>query len=439
MKTISIIGGGIGGLTAAVALRQRGFDATVYEAATELAPIGKGIGVPVNALLVLDQLGLGDAIAARGVEIDRAEIVDLAGGVLQHIDLTWLRETWGRCSIAIRRSDLQGVLREALPAEAIQLGKKLQHVRHEGDCVTACFTDGTEVVADVLIGADGLHSRVREAVTPGAPLRSAGQACYVGLTSFHLPDALRHVAREVWGGAFRFGFSPVTADQVYWFAPISTTPGQAALPESLGDLRRCYAAFPAPIPEILAHTAEADVLRLDLHDLPPLPRWWSQRAVLLGDAAHAMTPNLGQGGAQAIEDAYFLADALATCATPEKAFAHYEHQRKARTARLGATAWTLGRLAHAQRPWARGVRNWALRAMPQWMHRRQLTRPDPRAVSPANRTHSGALIAFPYPLLHRKNSTCSLFSGGFRHRTLALHSAFRQCLSSSVHGTPRLR
>src|SRR5690606_27889210 len=119
-KTI-VIGGGIGGLTAAIALRQRGLDAQVYEAADVLAPVGKGIGVPLNALLVLDRLGVGAEVSDRGVVIDRAEIFDQAAGLLQSIELSGLHHRWGRGSIAIQRSALQAALLGALPADAIHL------------------------------------------------------------------------------------------------------------------------------------------------------------------------------------------------------------------------------------------------------------------------------------------------------------------------------
>ena len=372
MQPLLIIGGGIGGLSAAIALRQRGFDAHVYEAAATLAPVGKGITVPLNALLVLDRMGVGANVAASGVAIEHASVHDLDSGLLQHLDLSGVHRRWNRGSIALQRSALQEVLLAALPAEVVHLGKRLAEIVQDGDTVTARFADGTSATGCVLVGADGVHSAVRGTVAPDARLRDAHQTCYLGLAPFRLPDALRHTAREVWGGAARFGFAPVAPDLVYWFAPLSTD--HHAVPGSADDLRARYASFPDPIPALIAATPFSALTRTELRDLLPLPRWSQGRVVLLGDAAHAMTPNLGQGGAQSIEDAEALADALAAHPHVHAAFAHYERARRARVQRITATSFVLGRLAHTRSPWLRAVRNGLLRATPDWVNRRQLDR-----------------------------------------------------------------
>ncbi len=368
-----VIGGGIGGLTAAIALQQRGIEAHVYEAAPVLAPVGKGIGVPTNALLVLDRLGLADAVAARGVEIEHAEICDLHAGVLQIVDLEAARRQHGRGTVTILRAELQAALLEGLAPGTLHAGKRLLSTEQHETGVAVQFEDGTTAAGDVLIGADGIHSRVREGVAPGTPTRYSGQTCFLGVARLRLPAPLNRTAREVWGGAARFGFSPVSDDLVYWFAPLTQPPGDFSANSVPDELRRLYGLFPHPIPAIIAHTAADDIIRVDLHDLTPLASWYRGRTVLLGDAAHAMTPNMGQGGAQAIEDAYVLAQSLAASASPEAAFAQYERIRRAKVQKIAATSWWLGRLAHAEQPWKRTLRNWALRATPAWVNRRQVS------------------------------------------------------------------
>ena len=171
LKRINVIGGGIGGLATAVALQQRGFDAHVYESAAALAPVGKGIWVPTNAMLVLDRLGLGDAVADRGVTLERVEVRDLGGDVLQAIDLTDVRERFGRTTVSVLRADLQDVLASALRPESLHLGRRCVGVRAEEFRPAAVFEDGDEAEADLVVGADGLRSVAREAVVRGVPLR----------------------------------------------------------------------------------------------------------------------------------------------------------------------------------------------------------------------------------------------------------------------------
>ena len=367
---ISVIGGGIGGLATAVALQQRGFDVHVYESAAELAPVGKGIWVPTNAMLVLDRLGLGDAVAARGVALERIEVRDKNGGVLQAIDLGDVHTRFGRTTVSILRADLQAVLVGALRAGTLHLGKRCIKVDRSDSGAVASFDDGTHAEGDIIVGADGVRSIVREAVSPNVSLRYSGQTCYLGVADLWLPPDLERTVWEVWGGAHRFGFSSVAADRVYWFAP-ATAPEGGWEPPDVTELGNRYADFPAPIPDIIRHTPEQDIIRVDLHDFAPITRWSRDRFVLVGDAAHAMTPNLGQGGAQALEDAYVLAEALAHENTLEAAFAAYARVRQPKATRIVNTAWWYGRLAHVEAPWLRGLRNTTLRLTPNRVNRRQ--------------------------------------------------------------------
>ncbi|MCB0008377.1 MAG: FAD-dependent monooxygenase, partial [Anaerolineales bacterium] len=164
---IMIVGGGIGGLTTAVALRQAGFAPLVYEAAPSLEPVGKGIWLPTNAMLVLERLGLAEALVALGIELTAIEVHDRATGRLQAIDLAAVKAHFGRTTTSILRADLQATLAAALPAESIQLGKRCVAVQQAEAGVTVTFADGSTAAADLLIGADGLRSVVRDQVAPG--------------------------------------------------------------------------------------------------------------------------------------------------------------------------------------------------------------------------------------------------------------------------------
>jgi 2-polyprenyl-6-methoxyphenol hydroxylase-like FAD-dependent oxidoreductase len=363
-----IIGGGIGGLAAAVALRRRGFEATVFEAAPELRPVGKGIWVPTNAMQVLHRLGLAEAVLNAGWPLERIQLRTVGGGLLLDADLHKVEAKYGHTTVSIHRAALVRVLADALPPGALRLGKQCTGIEADGAGVAARFADGSQARGDLVVAADGIRSAVREQVFPGVPLRYSGVTCYRGIADMELPADLARVCWEVWGGAARFGFSAVGPRQVYWFAPV-TAPADSPLPsgEALTSLLAGqYTGFPTPIPDILRHTPAEEIIRTDLYDFAPISRWWSGRVVLLGDAAHAMTPNLGQGGAQAVEDAYVLADRLAGCATVEEALREYERLRLPKVRWVVNTAWRFGRLAHLRGRWSQRLRDLVLR----WTARR---------------------------------------------------------------------
>jgi 2-polyprenyl-6-methoxyphenol hydroxylase-like FAD-dependent oxidoreductase len=370
-----VIGGGIGGLTAAVALRRRGIDAHVFEAAPALQPVGKGIWVPTNAMQVLDRLGLAGAVHAAGCPLERIEVCNLAGAVLMAVDVRAFAAKYGHPTISIHRADLVRVLAGALPPDALHLGKRLTGLAASDDGVIARFDDGSEARGDVLIGADGIRSAVRDYLFPGVPLRYSGQTCYRGVADLALPPELARTCREIWGGEARLGFSAVGEGPVYWFGTVSRPEGSPlATGAALADeLAARYAPFPGPIPTIVRATPPGEIIRTDLHDIPPLRRWWQGRVALLGDAAHAMTPNLGQGGAQAIEDAYVLAEQLGSRA-PDAAFAEYQRIRKPKADWVARTARGLGRMAHLRSGVLRRLRDLGLRLAPASAHARQIDR-----------------------------------------------------------------
>jgi 2-polyprenyl-6-methoxyphenol hydroxylase-like FAD-dependent oxidoreductase len=368
---ISIIGGGIGGLTLAIALQQRGIAAHVYEAAAELRPVGKGIWLPTNGMLVMERLGLADILVGQGIELERIEVHDQKQGRLQTIDLGVIKKQFGRTTTSILRADLQATLAAQIPAAQIHLGKRCTAVSQTPHTVTATFADGSNATSDLLIGADGLRSVVREQVAPAHPLRYSGQTCYLGLADIALPDDLLRVVREIWGGRLRFGYSAVAAERVYWFAP-QTAPAGAPPPAAPRvELLRAYADFPAPVREIIGKTDEAEMMKVDLHDIRPLQKWADGRLALLGDAAHGMTPNMGQGGAQAIEDAFALAHLLVESSDHQTAFSAYTALRQPKAHRVAALSRRFGQLAHLASPLLCTVRNGAFRLLPAGVNQRQ--------------------------------------------------------------------
>lgn len=367
-----IIGGGIGGLATAAALLRRGIDADVYESADALRAVGAGIWVPSNAMQVLDRLGLARAVREAGQPVDRAELRDWRGGVLQSMDFRRSARTYGFGTIAIHRAALQDVLAGAVPRDRLHLGRHARGLELRTADVEVVFADGGRVDAPVLVGADGVRSATRAAIAPDAELRYSGQTSYRGVARFELPAALRRVTREVWGPGRRFGFSALGDGRVYWFAALDSPAGETETPaESARRVAALAAGFPPPIPELVAATRPDGLTRTDMYDLRPMRSWHRGRAVLLGDAAHATTPNLGQGGAQAIEDAWVLADCLATH-EPSEAFRAYEERRMKEATRVVKRSRQIGRLAHLRHPVARAARNLLLRLTPGFVTRREM-------------------------------------------------------------------
>jgi 2-polyprenyl-6-methoxyphenol hydroxylase-like FAD-dependent oxidoreductase len=372
MARVIVIGGGIGGLATAIAFTRKGWDVSVYEASPELRPIGKGIWVPINGMQVLERLGLAARVSEAGWPLQFVELRTASGTLLSTIKLNEMTARYGHSIISILRADLVNILAKALAPQVLRLGSEFTHFTEESNQVRVHFRDGSEETADLLVGADGIHSRVREQMFPGVTLRYSGQTCFRGVSELALSEDLASTCREIWGGRNRFGFSAVGPRHVYWFAPQLSPQGvEDSIDLRMGHLLDSYREFPSPVPEILAATCAKDTIRTDLFDFPPISSWSRNNVVLLGDAAHAMTPNLGQGGAQAIEDAFVLAEQFEKAVSITEALDRYERIRMPRVKWIVNTAWSLGQVAHWQNPVARWARNSALRWMPSSLTVRQ--------------------------------------------------------------------
>jgi 2-polyprenyl-6-methoxyphenol hydroxylase-like FAD-dependent oxidoreductase len=234
---------------------------------------------------------------------------------------------------------------------------------------------GRVISPDLIIGADGLRSNVRDYVAPGNALRYSGQTSFRAVALLNLPKAFMKTSREIWAAHCRFGYAAIAPGEVYWFAALDSAAGQTQSPaETLAQLRKLLATFPAPVNRILDATAPTDILRTDMYDLPPFEGWSRGRVVLLGDAAHATTPNLGQGAAQAIEDALVLADQIANSTRLRDALKSYEEIRQPKTRFIVEQSWRIGRVAHVANPIGRAMRNLAVKFTPASVARRQLDR-----------------------------------------------------------------
>jgi salicylate hydroxylase len=339
---IGIIGGGIGGLTAALSLRQAGFDVEVYEQAPELTQIGGGINMGPNAARVLRRLGLGDGLDREGVRpLGTHQRRWEDGRTLQKAQLNpQCERLYGAPHITIHRADLLAVIAAGFPPECVHLCHRLVGFADAGDSVEAWFANGARIDCDVLVGADGIHSAVRAQLFGDEKPRFAGCVAYRGLVpADRIADLGLELGSQSWvgpGGHFVHYF--VSRGRLLNF--VGWTEHDSWNREDWTDratIARARAAFEGWHPQIRRIIAAADTCFIwALFDRDPLPRWSLGRATLLGDACHPMYPFMGQGAAQAIEDGAALAACLVAAGDddPAAALHRYEELRLPRVTRL---------------------------------------------------------------------------------------------------------
>jgi 2-polyprenyl-6-methoxyphenol hydroxylase-like FAD-dependent oxidoreductase len=357
-----VVGGGIAGLSAAIALRQTGNVVVVLEQAPRIDPIGAGITLFANAMRALDRLGLGEAVASRGAAATRSAILTWEGRELTRVPPDLLEGT-----IALHRADLQAAL--AAQAGELRLGVEVVAAEQEDDSVVARCADGSEERGDLIVGADGLSSRVRRAIAD-VPIRYAGYTAWRGVSSVPVePGRLT----ESWGVGERFGLVDIGRGRTYWFATKNAPEGESDEPQGRkAEVARRFSGWHEPVAEIVDAAYDTTILRNDVYYLEPLPGWSDGRVVLVGDAAHATTPGVGQGAAQAIEDAVVLADRLASGGDLRAALAAYEAIRRPRTDAVLKMSRRADNAAQLASPIGWRLRNALVRRLPERTQRRQL-------------------------------------------------------------------
>lgn len=356
---IGIVGAGIGGLVTAAGLSADGHDVTVYERRDEPGAVGAGLTLFANAFAALDAILLGDVVRSVSSDV----VGRLRSGQRQPSG-RWLLSLTPSQVPAVRslhRADLHRALTDRLQGAVLRSGCAAT-VSPDGE--PAVEVDGLEERHDLVIAADGLRSEARHLWGLDRGLRYAGYTAWRGVTasSGHLADE----AGETWGRGSRFGIVPLPDDRVYWFATLSTDPGgrDARAHETL---RALFGTWHAPIDELLDATTSDAVLRHDIYDLAAFPRSFIRhRGVLLGDAAHAMTPDLGQGAGQAIEDAATIVVLLrgAAAAGIDTVLEQYDRLRRSRTRKMWQRSRLAGKVAQSQGALSAGLRDAALRAAP---------------------------------------------------------------------------
>ncbi len=357
MVRIAIVGGGIGGLTTALALKEFGFEAEVYEQAPVLLDVGAAIAVWPNALRVLERLGLAETIRQHAGSIDEIRWLDQRGFLINRVSIPK--------SVALHRADLQSTLLHALPPSWIKLGYSLIAYDTRKDKVVARFTDGEEIEADLLIGADGIHSNVRSQLLGDGPPSYRGYTVWRGIASAAPDSVSSNTAIEIHGRGQRFGIGPVGNGRLGWWATANATTEQHSSPDTQSELLHLFHRWYKPAVQLIEATASNDILTTPAFDRDASSTWGDKRVTLLGDAIHPTTPNLGQGGCLAMEDAFVLARCFQKYGPTEEALRKYEGCRQNRTAAITRYSRFYGSVGQWQNPFARGFKKSLLSLAPE--------------------------------------------------------------------------
>jgi 2-polyprenyl-6-methoxyphenol hydroxylase-like FAD-dependent oxidoreductase len=354
---IAIVGGGIGGLTTALALKEFGFEAEVYEQAPVLLEVGAAIAVWPNALRVLERLRLAETIDEHAGEIDEIRWLDQHGFLVNRVSIPK--------SVALHRADLQSTLLHALPPLWIKLGYSLVSFDAREDKVVARFTNGEEVEADFLVGADGIHSDVRSQLLGDGPPAYRGYTVWRGVASAAPDSIAANTAVEIHGRGQRFGIGPVGNGRVGWWATANAATEQHSHHDTQSELLRLFKDWYKPAVHLIEATPSDHILTTPAFDRDAGATWGQRRVTLLGDAIHPTTPNLGQGGCLAMEDAMVLARCFEKYSATEEALRKYEGCRQTRTAALTSYSRFYGTVGQWENPFARSFRKSVLTLAPE--------------------------------------------------------------------------
>lgn len=365
-----IVGGGIGGLAAAISLRRAGVDAVVFERAEELREIGAGITLWANAIKALGRLGMAEAVREAGTPWMGGALRSPDGGIIYEIPAAAMEERFESDGVVLHRAELQRTLLGALDGDAVRLGAGFTGFEQGQTGVVARFADGREERCDLLVGADGLHSTVRAQLLDDGPPRYAGYTAWRGVVAWLGGET----GFESWGRGERFGLVDIGRGRSYWYAGKNAPEREKGSVGRKEELLERFGSWHEPIPEIIGAMEETGILRHDVYDRGPTKRWGEGRITLLGDAAHPMTPDLGQGACQAIEDAVVLARCVREEGDDDvvAALRLYEGRRKRRTTAIGRRSRLLGRVAQFENPLLCRLRDSLVKATPLRAQLRQL-------------------------------------------------------------------
>ena len=398
MTRVSIIGAGLGGLAAAIALRQRGCEVTVFEQAAEITEIGAGVQLGPNAMRVLMALGLEEEAMKTAFEPERHVVRNWkTGRVVAATQMKGVyRNQFGAPYFGFHRADLQATLLQAVPQKDVRLNAKCTGVRNSGTSAVITFADGSEVESDVVVGADGIHSAVRESLYGPESPRFTGVICWRGVVPVEImPEGMVSPDMGAWFGPHStlVTYYVRRGELINWAALYDAHDWREESWKTEGnpaEVMQTYAEWHPAVNELISKTGR--LYKWALFDREPLARWSTGRITLLGDSAHPMLPYLAQGACMAVEDGYVLATELARAGTgAEQALKNYESLRLPRTARVQLASRARAKVNQTTSPLARFGRDMAYAVKKilnpakhtygvEWIYSHDVTAPEPIKV-----------------------------------------------------------
>jgi len=370
-ESIGIVGGGIGGVATAVALHQFGFNAVVYERSARLHEVGAGMMLWPNATRVLQELGLLEEVLARSGRNTNFLVRTSSGEILMNIALG----KFDVPAVCMRRADLLSVLLTALPQECLRLGCELQRLKQQRNKVRLYFKDGRMEEHDAVVGADGIRSQVRSELFGISDSIYRGYMVWRGLARYEGAAITPGFNSESWGTGKRFGILNTGHRRFTWYATANVPSHHVdAHCGRKRELQKLFAGWHEPIADFLETTDEGEILKNGARDCAPLQQWGIGMVTLLGDAAHPCTPNLGQGGCMALEDALVLAKCVERETFLQGALRRYESLRFNRTKHIQQRSLLIGHIGQ----WQNGLfvtgREMVTRMLPAKLIERNLRR-----------------------------------------------------------------
>lgn len=361
-SSLVVIGGGVAGLTLALSLGKE----TAVEVYDQARPEkGAALAIGPNAMQILRELGVADAVTKSGTKVEQYQFIRQNGTALKILELGSVSHSFGESFWCVPRQSIIDGLRDALPRTVLMRTGRLTNVARDADQWQLNFAEGFHRAAPFLVGADGMTSVVRRSLLANEEaLRFRNFIAFRALISMpHIPWEV-HTAFQVWGEGREFGFARVNEEQVYWYATMASK--DAVLPqasEAKSLLRQRLSCWVDPVPSLVEATAEEDILMHAIYDRDRPPGELSSTATLIGDAAHPMTPNLGQGACQSIIDGYILGKRLRV-SNPQEAFSAYQQARWHKAAEVAYWSRIIGGAVHLEVSWLGMVRDVLFRFTP---------------------------------------------------------------------------
>ncbi|MFN3874022.1 MAG: FAD-dependent monooxygenase [Ignavibacterium sp.] len=362
---ILINGGGIAGLTCAIALQKLGIETSVFESASEIKPVGAGLVIQSNAIKALEYLGIEDEIIQSANPINQLAILDEKGNVIRNQKpFPKNRELYA--ALAIHRHTLHQILKRYLPENIFFTNKKAISFSERNEKVNLHFEDGSIAEGDYLISADGINSNIRLQLIPDSKPRYAGYFCLRSVIDNNNPQITE--ATETWGSKGRFGIVPINDNKLYWYATINSSYFDVKIFHySIKNLQEHFDGYHKLVGQTLEKSSDDKIIKNHICDIKPLSRFAFDKVLLIGDAAHATTPNLGQGACQAIEDVMVLHQEIASGKNFPSAFKSFERRRLEKTKFIINTSRKLGAFGQLENKLLIGLRNIAFKLIPEFL------------------------------------------------------------------------